>query len=496
VTFTNVEFGFFFAAVLAVYWLLPRRTAWQNAFVLVASYVFYASWNPRLLPLILVATALDYWAAIRIADSRPAAGSETTAEARAGRRRMRTALALSLAYNLGQLAFFKYVGFFAESLNSLLGTLGASASLPVLRLVLPVGLSFYTLQKMAYVLDVYNGAQEPCRSKLTFATFVAFFPQLVAGPIPRGQELLPQLAGARRPSPEQWRSGAGAFLLGFVKKAYVADYLGQAVVDPIFAAPAGYSVAGHWIGLVGYALQVFCDFSGYSDMAVGTARLLGVELPQNFRHPFLSRSLREMWQRWHISLNSWFFEYVYGPLTTSRGWWRGRLDTGFLVVFLMSGLWHGAAWTFVLWGALHGVGLVVHRRWDEFYRGLCRRDRAYVARRQSRAYAAAAWALTQGFFLLSLVPFRAGSLAQVASFGRGLLRSDATLTPPLLTLNIAVIVSFVLVYHLLATPVARGAWERFLALPAPLRGFAYGLVVVYLLLFTPMANGAFIYANF
>jgi D-alanyl-lipoteichoic acid acyltransferase DltB (MBOAT superfamily) len=229
---------------------------------------------------------------------------------------------------------------------------------------------------------------------------------------------------------------------------------------------------------------------------VGTARLLGVELPQNFRHPFLSRSLREMWQRWHISLNSWFFEYVYGPLTTSRGWWRGRLDTGFVVVFLISGLWHGAAWTFVLWGALHGLGLVVHRRWDELYRGLCRRDRAYVARRQSGAYAAAAWTLTQGFFLLSLVPFRAASLAQAASFGRGLLRSDATLTPPLLTLNIAVIVSFVVVYHLLALPVARGAWERFLALPAPVRGFAYGLVVVYLLLFTPMASGTFIYANF
>jgi alginate O-acetyltransferase complex protein AlgI len=495
-TFSNVEFAFFFAAVLAVYWVLPRRASWQNGFVLLASYVFYASWNPRLLPLIWLATAVDYWAAIRIADSRPARGAEGTPEGGAARHRMRTALAVSLVYNVGQLAFFKYVGFFAESLNGLLGAIGLPSSLPILRLALPLGISFYTLQKVAYVLDVYNGAQEPCRSKLTFATFVAFFPQIVAGPIPRAHQLLPQLDAARQPSPDQWRAGAGAFLLGFVKKAYVAEYLGQMVVDPVFTAPARYTVGAHWIAIVAYAVQIFSDFSGYSDMAVGSARFLGIELPENFRHPFLSRSLREVWQRWHISLNSWLFEYLYGPLTTSSGWWRGRLDLGFIVVFLISGLWHGAAWTFILWGGLHGLGLVAHRRWDELYRGLCRKDRSYVALRKTAGYGAAAWLLTQAFFVLSLVPFRAPSIAVAGSFARGLLTSAGSTSLPLVSINMAAIGAFVVAYHVLALPFARPAWERFLTLPAPARGFAYGLVVVYLMIFMPIASGSFIYANF
>lgn len=495
-TFTNVEFAFFFAAVLGAYWLLPRRAAWQNGFVLGASYLFYASWNLRLLPLLWLATAVDYWAAIRIADNRPERGSEDTPAGRERRRKMRGALATSLVYNVVQLAFFKYVGFFAESLNALLGAVGLPSSLPVLHIVLPLGISFYTLQKIAYILDVYNGAQEPCRSKLTFATFVAFFPQIVAGPIPRGHQLLPQFEAARRISPDQWRAGAGAFLLGYVKKAYVAEYLGQMVVDPVFAAPTHYTVGAHWIALFAYAAQIFSDFSGYSDMAVGSARFLGIELPENFRHPFLSKSLREVWQRWHITLNSWLFEYLYGPLTTSSGWWRGRMDIGFMVVFLISGLWHGAAWTFITWGALHGVGLVIHRRWDELYRGLCRRDRSYVALRKTAGYAWTSWLLTQAFFVLTLIPFRASTLAVGGSFAGGLVRSAGTIAMPLFSINIAAIAAFLVVYHLLALPGARGAWERFRALPGPVRGFAYGLVVVYLLIFMPLAGGTFIYANF
>ena len=203
-----------------------------------------------------------------------------------------------------------------------------------------------------------------------------------------------------------------------------------------------------------------------------------------------------MWQRWHITLNSWLFEYIYGPLTTSRGWWRGRLDLGFVFVFLISGLWHGAAWTFVLWGALHGVGLVVHRRWDEFYRGLCRKDRSYVAVRQTTSYALAAWVLTQSFFVLTLVPFRATSLAGAGAFARGLLASPGLESLPIRSVNIAAILAFMVVYHLLALPSGRRAWDGFISLPAPVRGFAYGLVVVFILIFMPKASGAFIYANF
>jgi alginate O-acetyltransferase complex protein AlgI len=267
-------------------------------------------------------------------------------------------------------------------------------------------------------------------------------------------------------------------------------------VDPVFGAPERYTVGAHWIAIVAYAAQIFSDFSGYSDMAVGSARFLGIELPENFRYPFLSKSLREVWQRWHISLNSWLFEYLYGPLTTSTGWWRGRLDLGFVAVFLISGLWHGAAWTFILWGGLHGLGLVAHRRWDELYRGLCSKDRSYVALRKTAGYGAAAWLLTQAFFVLSLVPFRAPSIAVAGTFARGLLASAGTTALPLFSINMAAIAAFLVTYHVLALPFGRRAWEGFLALPAPARGFAYGLVVVYLMIFMPIASGTFIYANF
>ena len=489
----EIEFAFFFPALLLVYWLLPRRTNWQNALLLAASYLFYASWNPRLLTVLLLSTAVDYLVA------RYLARQPTVAEAakqQDGRRGRRAALSLSLACNLGLLGYFKYAGFFAESLNALLGALGLPDALPVLRIALPVGISFYTLQKIGYVLDVFYGRLEPCRSALAFATFVAFFPQLLAGPITRGGPMLPQFSAPRRLTPQAVSSGASAFLLGFVLKAYVADLLARELVDPVFAAPGAYARGAHWAALLGYAAQVFGDFAGYSLMAIGVGRLLGFELPQNFNYPFLSKSLPELWQRWHITLNTWLFDYLYGPMVTSRGLLRGRLDLGFLLVFGASGLWHGATWTFVFWGVWHGLGLAAHRRWDEFYRGLCRKDRSYVVLRRSAGYAAAAWLLTQSFFLLSLVPFRAPSLAAAGSFARGLLSAPGERWPELPPVSLALCAAFLLGYHLLALSRGRGAWERFVALPGPIRGMAYGLIVVFLLLFVPKGAGTFIYAQF
>lgn len=488
-SFSGVEFAFFFPVVFLLYWLLPRRAALQNLFLLAASYFFYVSWSPRLFVVLLGATAIDYLAALYIHENR------------ASPSRMRLGLAASLVYNLGQLAFFKYSGFFAESLNGLLAAAGIGAELPILRILLPLGLSFYTFQKLSYILDVYHDRLPPCRSLLTFATFVAFFPQLIAGPIVRGGELLPQLEAPRRLSADLVKSGAAIFFLGFFKKAYVADYLAKYVVDPIFAHPSGFSTAGHWLALVGYAVQVFCDFSGYSEMAIGTARLLGIELPQNFNYPFLSKTLLEFWRRWHITLNTWFFDYIYGPMTTGESWLRGRLGLSFMVVFLASGLWHGARWTFIAWGAMHGVGLVIHYRYDAYYRGLCRRDRSFVALRRRPAYGAAAWLLTQTFFLLSLVPFRSDSLAKAAAFFRRLWvpqggRLLPEFAPHMRSLSLAVCAAFIVAYHLLELPRGQKLVARFFALPAPLRGAAYGLIVVYLNLFVPVSSGTFIYAQF
>jgi D-alanyl-lipoteichoic acid acyltransferase DltB (MBOAT superfamily) len=488
-SFSGVELAFFLPVALIVYWLLPRRASWQNAFLLLVSYVFYASWGPRLVPLLLVATAVDYSVAVYL-DTHKDAGA-----------RRRVALALSVVFNLGVLGFFKYAGFFAASIDRVLSSVGLGAPLPVLHILLPLGISFYTFQKLGYVIDVYYERIPACRSPLEFATFVAFFPQLIAGPIVRGGDLLPQYAQPRALDPDKLRAGAGTFFVGFFKKAYLADLLGRYFVDPVFSSHETFSRAGHWVGLVAYAFQIYCDFSGYSEMAIGTARLFGIELPANFNYPFLSKGMIEFWRRWHITLNTWLFDYIYGPLTTGEGFMRGRLELGFLVVFLASGLWHGAKMTFLAWGLAHGVALVVQHRWDLFYKGLCRKDRKWVARRKSAGYGAVAWALTQLWFLVTLVPFRAPSLGETGEFLRRLVvpSTGALLpskSPDMRPLNMLVCVAFMIGYHLLELPRFQSLRSRFFALPAVVRGVAYGAVVVFLLMFVPISAGTFIYAQF
>lgn len=489
-SFTDVAFAFFFPAVLVIHWLLPRRAWAQNGWLLLASWVFYASWSPRLLWVLLLSTAVD-WGLGLILDGerfRPA--------------QRRAALGLSIAFNVGLLCWFKYEGFFASSLDALLGRMGLGAPLPVLALVAPIGLSFYTFQKLSYVIDVYDTKIPACRSPLTFAAFVAFFPQIVAGPIVRGPELLPQWATARRFDIDQLARGASIFLLGFFKKAFVADILRDALVDPVFDHPAAFSTAGHWVGLVGYAVHLYCDFSGYSEMAIGAGRMLGLELPVNFNYPFLSKSVAELWRRWHITLNTWLFEYLYGPMTTGRGFMRGRLGLGFIVVFLVSGLWHGPRWTYVVWGLLHGLALWAHFRWDAFYRGLCRKDRRWVARRKTVGYALVAWAGTQAWFVLTLVPFRALTLGDAGRFLRGLVVPTSGLLLPLApapvgrTFIFAVAALFLLVYHLLELPRGQAIRARLLALPAPVRGVVYGLVIALVYLFMPTGGSTFVYAQF
>lgn len=490
---TGIEFIFFFPAVFLLYWIGPRHPAWQNGVLLVASYLFYASWHPTLVWVIALATAVDYAVGLALDSRRPSSG-EATPRPKPSRRAV---LAASIVFNVGLLGWFKYEGFFAESLNTLFQAIGIGAPLPVLRLVLPLGLSYYTLQKLAYVLDVYYERIPACRNPLTFATFVAFFPQLICGPITRARTMIPQFSQARRLTPEAVAGGAGAFLLGFFMKAYVADRMGEGYVDPVFAAPSLYGAASHWVALLGYAVQLFCDFAGYSILAIGVGRFFGVELPVNFDRPYLSRSMLEFWRRWHISLNTWLFDYLFAPLTTGRSWFRGRMEAGFLVVFLVSGLWHGAQWTFVLWGLLHGVALAFNHRWDEFYKGLCRKDRVWVARRKGIAYAAVAWVVTQTFFVLTLLPFRASSLDNLAHFCQGLLGlGPGTEEVHLASTHLAFAALFLVGYHLVAVGRIRAVASFFRALPAPVRGLAYGLVVVFLFIFVPVGPSTFVYAQF
>ena len=266
-------------------------------------------------------------------------------------------------------------------------------------------------------------------------------------------------------------------------------------MDPVFADPDSYTRASHWLSVTGFALQVFGDFAGYSLMAIGVSRFLGIELPVNFNFPFLSTSLPDLWRRWHISLNRWLFDYIFTPLTTSVGWFRGRIQAGLLITFLASGLWHGASWTFVVWGLLHGLGMIVHYRWDEYYKRLCRRDRSYVKRRRSTAYRLVAWALTIGFFVVTLVPFRAPTAEVAWGFARALVVSPGSQSisvGPVALLAIGMIVG----YHLVQLPLLHRIRDGFFAMPSAIRGAAYGLAIASLVVLTPIGSGTFIYQQF
>ncbi len=478
----------FLPAAWCLHWLGPRSRRFQNLTVLGASCLFYASWTPRLLAVLLLTTGLNY-AAVRHLH-----------RVRSDERRLRRTFRLAALYNVAQLLGFKYLGFFAASLNDLLGALGFADQLPVLRFVLPLGISFWTLQHIAYLVDVYYDREQSVPTLEEYAVFSSFFGQVVSGPIPRGRELLPQLALPRRLSPALLASGCATFAWGYALKSFIGGSWGVYVVDPVFAEPAAYSAIGHLLGILGYALQVYGDFAGYSIMAIGLGRLFGLELPVNFRTPFLSKDMMEFWRRWHITLNRLLFDYLYWPLVGSKGWWRGRLDLGFLVVFALSGLWHGATWNFVLWGTIHGVGLVVHRRWDVFYRGLCRQDRVWVKRRKARGYAAAAWALTQLFFLLSLVPFRSPDIAASGRYFVELLTGTGLNHPlsgqPAAAIAVASSLLLLLAYHGLATRRGEALKARLASAPAPVRGLAWGAGLVWLALFMPTGGGTFIYAQF
>jgi D-alanyl-lipoteichoic acid acyltransferase DltB (MBOAT superfamily) len=338
--FNSFAFGVFLPAAFALYWWVFRGIRVQNAFILAASWLFYAWWDWRFLGLLIVSTAADYGIGLRIG-------------AIDDDRRRRWWLWASVAINIGLLGCFKYLGFFVNSAAELLRALGFEPHLPVLRIVLPVGISFYTFQTLSYTIDIHRRQLAPTRDFIAFAGFVSFFPQLVAGPIERARDLLPQFHRPRAFDRADAADGLRQMLWGFFKKIAVADQLG-AMADVVFTLdPRTASGVTLFFGALAFSFQIYADFSGYSDIAIGCARLFGFRLSRNFAYPYFSRSIGEFWRRWHISLSSWLRDYVYLPL----GGWRGKAGRlrNILITFGTSGLWHGAAWTFVGWGLLHGL---------------------------------------------------------------------------------------------------------------------------------------------
>lgn len=340
--FDSLEFLVFLPPVVAVYWLLPHL--WRKYWLLATSYFFYMYWNPAFILLLLLSTAVDYFCGIGLERHR-----ETP--------KLRKALLLvSVCVNLGLLFSFKYLDFFGQIINNICALLAISYRIPAFHWILPVGISFYTFQTMSYTIDVYRGKVRAERDPVIFALYVTFFPQLVAGPIENAKNLIPQLKRQAAPAYDDFAAGFQLLISGFFRKVVIADCVGR-IVDRIYGCEGAVDGAAVAVATVLFAVQIYCDFAGYSEIAAGAARFMGIRLMRNFDRPYLSASIREFWRRWHISLSTWFADYIYIPLGGSRRGLRRRIFAT-LVVFGASGLWHGAKWTFVLWGLLHG-GLMV-----------------------------------------------------------------------------------------------------------------------------------------
>lgn len=459
--FSSVEFFVFLAVVLVGLALSSREESRRNV-LLLASYIFYGWWDWRFCFLILGSSIIDFIAGQRIEDSR------TPGYKRAW-------LVVSLVANLGVLGFFKYANFFLDSLRPLVGS-----SLPHLDIILPVGISFFTFQTMSYSIDVYRGVLPATRNFRDFALFVSFFPQLVAGPIVRGREFLPQLGFVHPLEASNLRVGSQIFLKGFTKKVLFADTLAF-YVDPVFADPSSYSSGTAWGAIVAYALQIYYDFSGYSDMAIGVGKMLGFELPVNFRHPYRSLDITEFWRRWHISLSGWLRDYLYIPLGGNRRG-SGRTYLNLAITMLLGGLWHGASWNFVVWGGLHGAALAIHK----LYASARGTGRGFIE-------AALSWTTTFVFVLVTWVFFRAPDFTTAWVFLRKMAFFDEH---GIDWYYFQAMVVVVLSLGLHVAVVLRGDRELEIDLRQPVSWGVVAVLLLVVLLYAPFGNSPFIYFQF
>ncbi len=476
--FTSLAFLIFFPVVYGLYLLLGRRLRLQNLLLLAASYVFYGFWNWRFLFLIAFSTIVDFTIGWLLG------GLNRNNPENRGRRKL--LLACSVTVNLGILGIFKYFNFFADSVVSVLGFLGLAPDPIFLRIILPVGISFYTFQTMSYTIDIYRGRLNPTRSLLNFALFVSFFPQLVAGPIERAVNLLPQIEQPRTIRAEQLNNGFFLIIWGYFKKVFVADQVAW-VANTVFDNYSDFAGLDIFLGVLAFAIQIYGDFSGYSDIARGISRLLGFELMVNFKLPYFALNPSDFWRRWHISLSTWLRDYLYIPLGGSR---KGSLRTNvnLFITMLLGGLWHGAAWNFVIWGAYHGLVLIA-------YRALRRQP---ASRRNWETRFASPVVLSQMLlmFLLTLLGwliFRAGSAQQIAY-----MLGHVSLVPSnLSSLFIIRIVGFS--FPLLLVQLYQYRKRDLLALtklPAPLQVYLYSLILVLMFILGARQSIEFIYFQF
>ena len=471
--FISDEFFVFLLLAVAASVLAPNGNVRRYA-VLAFCVWFYASWSLPFMGLLAANIVADYFLALGIQASASAA-------------RRRVFVTASVTMNLGMLAVFKYAGFFASTSNDVLHLLGTSLTLPVPHLILPLGISFYVFQAISYTVDIYRGLLTPTRDLARLATFIMFFPHLVSGPIVRAAEILPQLDRLERPPViEDVMAGTKDFVLGFARKVFFADNFAL-LADATFGAPERYGSVDLLVGLLAYAFQIYFDFSGYSQMAVGLARLFGIHFPDNFDAPYISRSLQEFWRRWHISLSRFLRDYLYIPLGGSRA---GAARTLFALsaTMLIGGFWHGANWTFVVWGAIHGFGQALAWAYRQFLRGP-----SHARFWDSPVGNAAGWTLTLSTVLVAWVFFRAPDLpSSLAYLGRMLGAAPGTAHLDLGGLQTGLFAAAV-GFHLIAY------FRPQLGIPWPRSALGQGLAVgagYFICVAAKAADAPFIYFNF
>ncbi len=464
--FNSLQFVWFFVLVYALYRVLPHRG--QNWLLLIASYYFYAAWDVRFLGLLVASTLVDYTCGrllFRVQDHRT----------------RRWIMWLSIGFNLTLLGFFKYFNFFADNLQALFAAAGWRIDFVTLRVLLPIGISFYTFVTMSYVIDVYRREIEPTRNLLDFAVFVAYFPHLVAGPILRASRLLPQISSERHATAQQIRDGLWLMAWGFFQKIYVADNL-AGLASRIFSPGAHETGINVLLGTYAFAFQIYGDFAGYSNLARGTSKLMGIELVENFRFPYLVRTPQEFWRHWHISLSTWLRDYLYIPLGGNRGtpWQTNR---NLMVTMVLGGLWHGAAWTFVIWGAYQGLLLIAYRS-------------SPVAAFVDRMPRVLAWFIMFHLTCLGWLIFRAPSLHQLATLLGSVVFQFA---PTTIDTGALLVPLLLFVIPMLIVHVVEARADDLLIvprLPVTVRYSLYAATAYLLVLFGNFGGAEFIYFQF
>jgi alginate O-acetyltransferase complex protein AlgI len=471
--FNSLNFVWFFLVVYALYRVLPHRA--QNWLLLIASYYFYAAWDWRFLGLLIGSTLVDYTCGLLLGRT----GSST---------RRRAILCLSLGFNLAMLGFFKYFNFFADNLHGIFGALGWRLDFVTMRVLLPVGISFYTFVTMSYVIDVYRRDIEPERNLVDFGVFVAYFPHLVAGPILRASRLLTQIDAPRSIGREQMRDGAWLIAWGFFQKIFVADNLAS-VTSIVFDSGTHQTGVNVLLGTYAFAFQIYGDFAGYSNIARGLSKLMGIELIENFRFPYFVRSPQSFWRNWHISLSTWLRDYLYIPLGGNRGS-EAQTARNLLLTMVLGGLWHGAAWTFVIWGDYHGVLLLCYRAGERlkwFHTWI--NGPAVLARITS-------WLIMFHLTCYGWLVFRSRSAGQLGTLTAALFTEFAprSINVEALLVPLAMYVTPLLLVH-----VCEAAYDNLLVvprLPRAVRYSVYAATFYLTVLFGNFGGGEFIYFQF